>query len=49
MRLGELEGKGHCANSEGITDTSNVILIPEMRTEGQTCLLYCNGEVVQGR
>ena len=30
MRLGELEGKGHCAKSEGITDTFNVVLIPEM-------------------
>ena len=30
MRLGELEGKGHCAKSEGITDTTSVILISEM-------------------
>ena len=29
MRLGELEGKGHCAKSEGITDTARVVLIPE--------------------
>ena len=30
MRLGELEGKGHCAKSEGITDTASVVLIPVM-------------------
>ena len=24
--MGELEGKGHCANSEGITDTASVVI-----------------------
>ena len=43
MRLGELEGNGHCANSEGITDTTSVILIPEMGMRDLTCLLLLQG------
>ena len=45
MRLGELEGKGHCAKSEGITDTAGVVLIPRWRQSMRDKLAYsyCKG------
>ena len=30
--IGRTGGKGHCANSEGITDTASVVLIPVMQS-----------------
>ena len=40
MRLGELEGKGHCANSEGITDTV-LIFVSLQVTKSKVILLTC--------
>ena len=44
MRLGELEGKGHCAKLEGITDTACVVLIPATSSEGiKLAYFICKG------
>ena len=45
----ELEGKGHCANSEGITDTVRGVSLSFSKVDQDIILLtfYCSGGEVQ--